>query len=259
MNKKKIIAVALCVCMAATAIVGGTLAYFTDTDTKTNTFTTAKVDITLNEKQRNSDSTALEDFKNEKVLLPIVGSAQGEKETVGGVAGLPKATNYVDKIMTITNNEIDAYVRLYVAIPEVLDNVADAGQNILHFNTTKESDAEGQWGEEVLVAKSVKIGDVKYNVYYRTYNTALTKAATTSTPAYVGFYMDQNVDCNDNGKYTITRNGTTTEIDFDFSKGVSIPVYAVGVQSAGFTGADTAIESAFGANFNPWATATAAE
>lgn len=47
--KKKILALSLCVVMLAVAIVGGTLAYFTDTDAATNTFTVGNVDIELTE------------------------------------------------------------------------------------------------------------------------------------------------------------------------------------------------------------------
>lgn len=47
--KKKILAVSLCVVMLAIAIVGGTLAYFTDTKTATNTFTVGNVKIELTE------------------------------------------------------------------------------------------------------------------------------------------------------------------------------------------------------------------
>ena len=47
--KRKILALVLCVAMLAIAVVGGTLAYFTDTDAKTNTFTVGNVDITLTE------------------------------------------------------------------------------------------------------------------------------------------------------------------------------------------------------------------
>ena len=47
--KKKIVAVALAACLAATAIVGGTLAYFTDTDNADNVFTVGNVDIVLTE------------------------------------------------------------------------------------------------------------------------------------------------------------------------------------------------------------------
>lgn len=48
--KKKIAVLCLVVCLLATAIIGGTLAYFTDETTAvTNTFTVGKVDITLAE------------------------------------------------------------------------------------------------------------------------------------------------------------------------------------------------------------------
>ena len=47
--KKKIIAVCLIVAMAAIAVVGGTLAWFTDDEEATNTFTVGNVDITLTE------------------------------------------------------------------------------------------------------------------------------------------------------------------------------------------------------------------
>lgn len=46
---KKLLAMFLVVVMAATAVIGGTLAYFTDTADQTNTFTVGKVDIKLDE------------------------------------------------------------------------------------------------------------------------------------------------------------------------------------------------------------------
>lgn len=54
--KKKIAAVALAACLAATAIVGGTLAYFTDTDKADNVFTVGNVDIELTEPNWNEDN-----------------------------------------------------------------------------------------------------------------------------------------------------------------------------------------------------------
>ena len=47
--KKKITAIALVICLVAVAIVGGSLAYFTDKEEATNTFTAGNVDITLTE------------------------------------------------------------------------------------------------------------------------------------------------------------------------------------------------------------------
>ena len=45
--KKRIIAISLIVAMLAVAIIGGSLAYFTDTDAATNTFTVGNVEIDL--------------------------------------------------------------------------------------------------------------------------------------------------------------------------------------------------------------------
>lgn len=49
--KKKIFALMLCVALLAVAVVGGTLAYFTDTDDAENVFTVGNVDIDLTEPQ----------------------------------------------------------------------------------------------------------------------------------------------------------------------------------------------------------------
>lgn len=50
--KKKITALFLCVALAAIAIVGASLAYFTDTDSETNTFAVGNVKIDLIEQER---------------------------------------------------------------------------------------------------------------------------------------------------------------------------------------------------------------
>ena len=47
--KKKLLALVLVVALAATAVIGGTLAYFVDTDSAKNTFTVGNVDIVLHE------------------------------------------------------------------------------------------------------------------------------------------------------------------------------------------------------------------
>lgn len=47
--KKKLFAICLIVCLALVAVAGASLAYFTDTDEQVNTFTSGKVDITLDE------------------------------------------------------------------------------------------------------------------------------------------------------------------------------------------------------------------
>lgn len=252
--KKKILALTLVVCLAVVAVAGATLAYFTDTDEANNTFTVGNVKIKLIEQQRNADGTALEDFENGKVLNPIIGSAQGDKDKYG----LPTAQNYVDKIVTVQNLSNDAYVRVYIAVPAALEN-SNASKNILHWNIGNKFTAAGDYtgnsnvadyanmGEVVQLAGTTTIGDIEYNVYYQTYKKVLTKNEVTGSAFMVGMYLDAKVDHNGTN-YTI--NGQV--IDFDLSN-ITIPVFAVGCQSAGFADADTAIDTAFGANYNPWA------
>ena len=253
--KKKITAIALVVCLVAVAIVGGSLAYFTDTDAKDNTFTVGGVQIQLIEQQRNADKSALEAFKDGKNLMPIVGSAQGEQEIVGGVK-LPTAKNYVDKIMTIKNTgESKAYVRIFVAVPTALQNGQTPNApryDVLHWNFNGDSCAEGQWTDEIVVANPTLIKGVEYKIYSRTYTTALAKDEVTATPAYIGFYLDKTVDMNAEGKYTVDWGKGPEVINYDLSKGVEIPVFAQAIQAEGFDSAAAAF-AASGLPSNPWA------
>lgn len=253
--RKKILVLCLVVALAATAVIGGTLAYFTDTDTEDNVFTVGGVRIDLIEQQRNADHSALEDFEDNKILMPIVGSAQGEQETVGGVK-LPTAKNYVDKIMTIKNTgKSDAYVRIFVAVPTALQNGQTPNApryDVLHWNFNGDSCGEGQWTDEIVVANPTVINGVEYKIYSRTYTTALKADETTATPAYIGFYLDKTVDMNADGKYTVDWGNGPEIINYDLSDGVTIPVFAQAIQAEGFDSAEAAF-TASGLPANPWA------
>ena len=133
MNKRRILAIAMSLCIVAILAVGASLAYFTDTDNATNTFTVGNVEIKLIEEERDGNN-GTKPFTPNKKLYPIVGSAQGEKDALG----MPTAKNYVDKMVTIQNTGSEkAYIRAYFAIPSALDNGYEdfnAGLNVLHFN-----------------------------------------------------------------------------------------------------------------------------
>lgn len=65
--KKKILALSMVVCLAATALVGGTLAYFTDTtETKVNEFTVGNVNIDLTEPSWKGEGTLMPGKSYEK-------------------------------------------------------------------------------------------------------------------------------------------------------------------------------------------------
>ena len=258
--KKKITALCLCVTMLAIAIVGASLAYFTDTKDATNTFTVGNVKIELIEQQRGENG--LEPFEQNKHLYPIVGSAQGEKDALG----MPTAKNYVDKMVTIENKGSEAaYIRAYFAIPSALDDgyeTFNAGLNVLHFNFGNKvvngaiSSTEGvEWiwthGSKWNYFETTLSDGIKYNVYYADYYQAVDAGATTEQLVQ-GVYLDKTFDIKDGKCYAFGKE-VTLDNGWDWEK-VSCPVFAVAVQAAGFDSAEEAVTAAFGAKYNPWDT-----
>lgn len=258
MSKKKIVTLCLAAMLVVTAIAGASLAYLTDTDKATNTFTVGNVKIELIEKQRDGKG-GLEDFEQEKKLMPIVGSAQGEKDEFG----MPTAKNYVDKMVTVENTgSEDAYIRAYFAIPSALDDgyeTFNAGANVLHFNfgnkvvdgiVSSTEGAEWNWthGGKWNYFETV-IDGISYNVYYADYYKAV-EAGETTEQLVQGLYLDKSFEMKEDGAYAF---GNKLELDegLDWSK-VSCPVFAVACQANGFDNAADAVNAAFGENYNPW-------
>lgn len=256
--KKKITAIFLCVALVAIAVVGASLAYFTDTDQANNTFAVGNVKIELIEQQRGKNG--LEPFKQNKKLYPIVGSAQGEKDALG----MPTAKNYVDKMVTIKNAGSEkAYIRAYFAIPSALDDgyeTFNAGLNVLHFNfgnkvengvVTSTEGAEWKWTHDSKwnYFETTLSDGIKYNVYYADYYQAVDAGATTEQLVQ-GVYLDKTFDIKDGKCYAFGKE-VTLDAGWDWSK-VSCPVFAVACQAEGFDNASDAITAAFGAQYNPW-------
>ena len=264
MSKRKIVLLASALCMVAILAIGGTLAYFTDTDSEVNTFTVGGVKIDLIEQQVNKDGTALEAFKQNQVLMPIVGSAQGEKDKFGQ----PVAANYIDKMVTIKNTGTSAaWVRAYFAIPSALDDGFEesfnASLNTLHFNFgnsngTTTYNKQWLWGS---VAKpnhsgwnyfETTIDGVAYNVYFADYYRPLKKGETTEQ-FVSGVYLDKSFDSKDDGYYVFGKKVDLSGlINADGELIVKCPVKAVAVQAEGFDSVDAAVTAAFGADFNPF-------
>ena len=232
--KKKLVAISLVVAMLAVAVIGGSLAYFTDTDEETNTFTIGNVAIDLRETFD----------KQNAVLRP--GS---------------QSTNKIEKKVWIANTGSEnAYVWYEWYIPSELDSTdgSTGTNNVLHVNSNGNSwdkyrENRDYWPEgqtealplektwdhdpEVELALSVgpegfirqeEIGGIMYNVYLVLYHGVLAPEEETSV-AMNGAYLDSKVDFNGTD-YTI--NGKP--INYDFSKGVNIIVKAYGIQAAGF-------------------------
>lgn len=268
-------AMAVAIVMALTLSLSGTLAYLQDSDSAVNVMTLGNVNITLNEQQRVIENdgtwtTTLEGFEQGKTLYPIVGSAQSnnvnvtspyDDEITWALVDENTAHNYVDKIVTVTNDKgsSDAYVRVLFGFPADLDDAQSAANMMLHWNHSA-STPSGMWTHKDCGVQIVE-GGVKYNIYNYTYNYALSAGETTEYPAITGIYLDKRVDADTNADGTITyhmtlADGTRKTATFEADQDVQLLVVAQGVQAAGFDSADAALTAAFGeisATNNPWA------
>ena len=252
--KKKLLSIGLVAVIAIAAIAGASLAYLTDTDEADNVFTIGNIQIEQNEQQRNADGTALEAFTDDKLLMPIVGSAQGEKDEWG----MPVAANYVDKIVTVENTgEQPAYIRTFVAVPAATQTGAggDPTFNALHWNYGNRVDVTGagayndggqeNWNQDFLkwdwesaatVGQFEKDG-VIYDLVLFNYKEALAAGAETA-PIISGLYLDKAV--NFDGTNYIDPYGNKIDNFIEDDGKVHIYCYTQAVQAAGF---DTAAEA----------------
>jgi len=219
MNKKKILVLAMTLSMVAILAMGATLAYFTDVDNVTNTFTTGNVNIEIEEV-----------FEQDSELIPGID---------------------VEKDVFVKNTGTkDAYVRVHIAVPKILDSGDPefaAYANTLHWNFTRASIEEGQWNWNESVdgayypgnggawnSYETTIDGVDYTVYVATYMTALASGAKTATESLTKVYLDTSVT-----------NESLAEILEEIGT-IKIHVVAEGGQVDGFANAYDALNTQFG-------------
>lgn len=246
--KKKILALVLVVVLAITAVTGATLAYFTDTDEATNTFTLGNVKIDLHEgaykdvqkngapidEDGNVDTTKANPQANGKdnnfgydYLDDTYQSWLENQTLMPGAQGF----NRIQKRIFVENTgSYDAYVRVIVGIPTELDN-ADASKNILHFNqvTGDVNNKLGNWieGGELAFTQD------GYNYYIYYYTVALPAGEATNAEALSYFWLDGKVDHDSEGYFYM--NGDEKVVLNSLKGGkIEIPVYAEAIQADGF-------------------------
>lgn len=242
MKKKSILMAAIAVMLVAVLVVGGTLAYFTDTKSATNTFTVGNVKIDLNEQQKGKNG--LEPFEQNKQLVP----------------GKSNDGNAVSKIVTVTNTSKDnaAWVWVELKIPAYLvskEYPTDESKNALHWNSygcfNVEYNAGNYWklatsdgivdaDHNVTDPKMVAVGDGLWNDYkyvgtetiggieYVVIRTTMAKtlpAGKTSLPCLAQVYMDWRVTTNGDGTQYILPAGDP--ISADASWEVIVTAYAI--------------------------------
>lgn len=244
---KRILAIAAAFVLTIVGTAGITIAWLQDDDKQTNTFTVGDVTIDLLEYGRNEDNEQVP-FESEdalKKLLPVTGSAQdGTLE------------NGVVKEVTVMNTgSEDAYIRVHIAIPAILDNgdpEFNAGKNILHFNYDSSSVGVGKWDWSKTTGSvyegdwnyyETTINEIEYNVYVVTYESKVAKDATIPEYAMSQVYLDKTVTNEDLAGLDNELGGTNPD---EFDGNWSIYVVAEGVQAAGFADAYEALNSAFG-------------
>ena len=108
MTKRKIMMLSLALCMVAILAIGGTLAYFTDTETATNVFTVGGVDITLFESKVRPEDDA-EGFPG------YVDDDGADRTVTENTYESLLPGSYICKDPTVTNvGETDAYIRVSI-------------------------------------------------------------------------------------------------------------------------------------------------
>ena len=242
MNKRKLLALALGLCMVAILAVGGTLAYFTSEDSVDNVFTMGNVKIEIEEVVDEDTELAPNKKINKDVFVNNIGSKP-------------------------------AYVRVHIAFPAAMDDGDPefaANKNFLHWNFTKASYADGQWswnesaegsnypgnGGEWNYYETTSDGE-EYAVYVATYTSALEAGAQTATESLTQVYLDATVDAvaNADGSTTLTdTHGNEVTLTAEEMENITIKVWAEGTQTDTFEDAFTALNTAFGkpGTYNPW-------
>ena len=229
--KKKITALALVICLLAVAVVGGTMAYFTDTDSAKNTMTIGSVEIKQIEQERDGSP-----FTQNKPLLPAIYDdhyyVQG---SINGYAvDLFEYPNVIDKFISVQNvGKSDAYVRTIVAI-ESPEGFNDNLYGVLIYDEADTGYVDlGEW--VYVVVDGVRY--VAIDMTYRSY----VAAGTTSGPSFGQLYLNKAAD---NADVKLLGDECT------------ILAVSQAVQADGFSTPETALDEAFGevtaANVAEW-------
>ena len=208
--KKKITAICLCVALLAIAIVGATLAYFTDTKSATNTFTVGNVKINLIESRFHREGN---DNSGDTTIPDPTKTASGMKYVADGHKAFTDAeikadaktyqANYlavkgenmvpgrsVAKCPYVVNTGAnDAYVRIRVMVPSAANNDfvdVKAGGVITNqwcstsFISGEFIDAKGGgWDNAPAIERNVVKDGMKYDVYTFTRTEPLKAGAMT--------------------------------------------------------------------------------
>ena len=274
--KKKLLVLGLCVALAAIAIAGASLAYFTDTKSATNTFTVGNVKIDLIESRfhregnDNSGDTSIPDpthqvtaddgmkyvttghtmFTDDEIKADAETyqadylGVKGQNMVPGrGVAKCPYVVN------TGAN---DAYIRIRVLVPSAANNdfvaVKDGGVITNQWCSTSFISGEfidakgGGWNNAPAIDKaSVTKDGVTYDVYTFTRTEPLAAGAMTEWNVWNFIGIDKTATSADVQKAIDANAITMTETDGGAkTMTLNVLVEADAIQAEGFENAAAA-------------------
>ena len=239
--KKKIMSLCLVVALAANAVIGGTLAYFTDTDAEANVFTTGKVDIDLEETfQQNSKLfPGKENAVQKEVWIDL--EEGSEDSYVWYTWKIPAVLDSTDG-STGTNNvvHVNSFGRTWDTYRENKKYWADDQTEALPLDKTWDHDPNVEMsnlaGPEGFIGTE-NIDGVDYNVYLVLYHGKLSHTEdgqTKTSSAMSQVYMDAGVDTKTVEGKTVYVDKEGEEIEYDFSNDIKILVDAYAIQAEGF-------------------------
>lgn len=265
--KKKLTLVVTCIVLVAAMVIGGTLAYFTDTKDATNTFTVGNVQIKLIESRfhregnDNSGDTSIPDPTQTASGMDYVTDghkaftdaeiqedAENYKSYIGEKGALMVPGRNVAKCPYVINEgNTAAYIRIRVMVPSAGNNdfvdVKDGGVITNQWCTTSMLSGEFQMGETdkwPVVTKAVEKDGVTYDVYTFVRNEPLAAGAMTEWNVWNFIGIDKTADNADIQK-AIT-NGAIKVVETDGAKVMTLNVLveADAIQAEGFANAAAA-------------------
>ena len=237
--KKKLTAIFLCVALVAIAVVGASLAYFTDKDNATNTFTVGKVDITLQETFDEENAKLMPGIDvNKDVNIKL---EEGSSDAyVWYLWKIPADLDSIDGT-TGTNNalHVNALGSTWDKYRENSAYWADGQTEALPIEQTWDHDPEVELGltagpEGYLYTET--IDDVEYHVYAVLYHGKLS-AGQETTQAMTKVYLDKSVNQDEGGYYQIITKGENAGQKHylpSLPDNAKIIVEAYGIQADGF-------------------------
>ena len=270
--KKKLTVIFLCVALAAIAIVGASLAYFTDTKSATNTFTVGNVNIDLIESRYhragndNAGDTSVPDpttnaagmefvpdgwtvFTDEEIKADAAKYSDyiGERGT-----NMVPGRNVVKCPYVVNTGANDAYIRIRVMIPSAANNdfvrnVKEGGVITNQWCSTAFIKGEfidgkgGGWNNAPAIERNVEKDGMKYDVYTFTRTEPLAAGKMTEWNVWNYIGIDKTATSADIQKAIDAGAIKVTETDGGAkTMTLNVLVEADAIQSEGFANADAA-------------------